>query len=1140
MKTYFWYPIDPKLIRALSLVLILALIFSGSVLQGNVTSGSQIEVRGSNRLIPDGSIQPLPENSTDFGETLVENTTVEKSFTIFNIGSDTLYLGPERPLNQMNQRTLAYAVEIVILGGMNVTDFKVIVQPRAWLAAGDSTAFTIEFNPSEIGARTATVIISNSDREKDPYDFAIQGAGVSLPTVTTGAIDSINLTTAQCGGRVTSDGGEPIIARGVCWGLAENPTIDSSHTLDGTGAGEFSSFLTGLSHGTTYHIRAYAQNRIGLVYGPDSTFTTLEIRVVSATIDTLLKGDQSVTFSVMIQNVAPAIRAFSIQVNFNADHFTGPLFTEGDFLNQHGTTHWNTSGSNGQYIVDCAILGVTNGVAGSGILFSIQLNTASSVPDGLVHPDSANLRLPRVLLRDVNNLAVACDSSAGTRITIDTAAPVMEAFYEADSAWYRSQPVFSKLGFGDNFNLSTVEYKINDGDWNVMTQSVDGLAYEAVGFNLPNYSSLNESREPHRIYFRAQDDAGNWSGADASWSWCFYKDEVAPSGEPELTFDAVTPNSMHVISPAFTDATQGELWYQFCCPTDSTFNCDRTHADPVHECAGMTPNTLYSFKFQVSDGVNDPAASPAFNATAWSSEFSKHTLSPVPTQAMFACDQNIGILNTTTPSFCTPAGFGPGKVQYFRYVLKDSTTHTWTGTEAKWNADTLEVGLPEADVPYYLHLQGFNAEDVPNGSLALGPYQWDGTPISPVSIISVNPSGNSLEFSWTIPGNAANSVQVWIKGFGGYPYYTGQVPEFPASPALAADSGWQNVSHLIDPAGKFTPENRDFYYSALFVADPVGHVSAAVMDSALSYWLGDVNPMPDGAVNAADMAIFTDAFQSIPGKPGWNARCDVAPTLDHGRMSRPVPDAKIDFEDLMIFTLNFEKTRIDSAPVNPSTHPVAVRLTRHIDATRCVAQILLENNTAVVTGLCIPVRFGANLTFMGSRKGDLLSGNDFFDVRQQENVVLIHCTALNEASIFAGEGTLAEIEFAINGADTEIRFGDALARNAANAAIEVSYQYTDVALPVESGIPTEYQLRQNFPNPFNPFTTIRYDLKEQGAVKITLFNANGQFLQTLFEGEQPAGYFSLPFQAAHLPSGMYFYKIEVNGFSDLKKMLLVK
>jgi len=1139
MKTNFNL-INSKRIRALSLVLTLALIFSGSVLQGKVTSGPQIEVRGNNRLIPDGSIQPLPENSTGFGETLVENTTVEKTFTIYNTGSDTLYLGPDRPLSHLNQRTLAYVVEIVGLGGTNASDFSVITQPAAWLAPGDSSAFTIEFNPSEISERSATVIITNSDPERDPYDFAIRGAGVCLPTVTTAAIDSIHLTSAQCGGTVTSDGGEPIIARGVCWGLAENPTIDSSHTSDGTGAGEFTSFLTDLSHGTTYHIRAYAQNRIGLVYGPDSTFTTLEIRVISATIDTLLKGDQSVIFSVMLQNVAPAIRAFSIQVNFNADHFSAPMFTEGDFLNQHGTTHWNVSGSNGQYIVDCAILGVTNGVLGSGHLFSIELTTAETVPDGLVHPDSANLRLSRVLLRNVNNLPVSCDSTSGTKITIDTAAPTMNPLNEADNVWYRSQPVFAKLGFGDNFNLSTIEYKINAGDWNVLTQSVDGLAYEADGFMLPNYASLNECREAHRIYFRAQDDAGNRSGADESWSWCFYKDEVAPTGELALTFDAITPNAMHVSSPAFTDTTQGEVWYQFCCPTDSTFSCDRMHADPVHECAGMTPNTPYSFKFQVSDGVNDPAASPAFNATAWSSEFSKHTLSMAPTPAMFACDQNPGILSTTTLNLCTAEGFGPGHVQYFRYLLNDSTTHTWTGSEAQWNADTLEVGLPEADVPYYLHLQGFNAEDVPNGTLALGPYQWDGTPISPVSVISVNPSGNSLEFNWTVPGNDANAVQVWIKGFGGYPYYTGKVPEFPATPALAADSDWQNVSQLIDAAGKFTPTNRDFYYSALFVADPVGHVSTAVIDSTLSYWLGDVNPTPDGAVNAADVTIFTDAFQSTPGKPDWNPRCDVAPTLDHGRMSRPVPDAKIDFEDLMIFTLNFEKTRIDSALVNPSTNPVAVRLTRHIDANRCVAQILLENNAAVVTGLCIPMRFGANLTFMGSRKGDLVSGSDFFDVRQQENGVLIHCAALNQTGIFAGDGVLAEIEFSINGADTEIRFGDAQARNAANAAIEVSYQYTDVALPVENGIPTEYQLRQNFPNPFNPFTTIRYDLKEQGAVKISLFNANGQFIQTLFAGEQPAGYFSLPFQAAHLPSGVYFYKIEVNGFSDLKKMLLVK
>jgi len=80
---------------------------------------------------------------------------------------------------------------------------------------------------------------------------------------------------ALAGGNVYDDGGGSIDARGVCWSESENPTIADSHTSDGTGTGVYSSTLTGLSEGTTYHARAYAHNEVGYGYGADVEFETL-------------------------------------------------------------------------------------------------------------------------------------------------------------------------------------------------------------------------------------------------------------------------------------------------------------------------------------------------------------------------------------------------------------------------------------------------------------------------------------------------------------------------------------------------------------------------------------------------------------------------------------------------------------------------------------------------------------------------------------------------------------------------------------------------------------------------------------------------------------------------------------------------
>ena len=84
----------------------------------------------------------------------------------------------------------------------------------------------------------------------------------------------VELSTATSGGTVTSDGGASVIARGVCWSLAINPTIADSHTSDSLGTGSFTSRLTGLTPGANYYIRAYATNAIGTAYGADSSFTT--------------------------------------------------------------------------------------------------------------------------------------------------------------------------------------------------------------------------------------------------------------------------------------------------------------------------------------------------------------------------------------------------------------------------------------------------------------------------------------------------------------------------------------------------------------------------------------------------------------------------------------------------------------------------------------------------------------------------------------------------------------------------------------------------------------------------------------------------------------------------------------------------
>ncbi|MBN2410153.1 T9SS type A sorting domain-containing protein [candidate division KSB1 bacterium] len=100
--------------------------------------------------------------------------------------------------------------------------------------------------------------------------------------------------------------------------------------------------------------------------------------------------------------------------------------------------------------------------------------------------------------------------------------------------------------------------------------------------------------------------------------------------------------------------------------------------------------------------------------------------------------------------------------------------------------------------------------------------------------------------------------------------------------------------------------------------------------------------------------------------------------------------------------------------------------------------------------------------------------------------------------------------------------------------------YGPLAASFSEKIPTEYSLEQNFPNPFNPGTTIYYNLPKQSLVTINVYNLKGELVQVLFNGSKEAGSYSLDWNATLLPSGTYFIKLSANDFSDIKKCLLIK
>ena len=131
-------------------------------------------------------------------------------------------------------------------------------------------------NITELTPNTTYYVRAFATNEEDTgYGNQLVFTTLTVPNVITSAVSNITHNSATSGGNVTNDGGAPVTVRGVCWSTSQNPTISNSHTTNGSGTGSFISDITGLNPNTTYYLRAYATNFVGITYGNQLLFITL-------------------------------------------------------------------------------------------------------------------------------------------------------------------------------------------------------------------------------------------------------------------------------------------------------------------------------------------------------------------------------------------------------------------------------------------------------------------------------------------------------------------------------------------------------------------------------------------------------------------------------------------------------------------------------------------------------------------------------------------------------------------------------------------------------------------------------------------------------------------------------------------------
>jgi len=202
-------------------------------------------------------------------------------------------------------------------------------------------------------------------------------------------------------------------------------------------------------------------------------------------------------------------------------------------------------------------------------------------------------------------------------------------------------------------------------------------------------------------------------------------------------------------------------------------------------------------------------------------------------------------------------------------------------------------------------------------------------------------------------------------------------------------------------------------------------------------------------------------------------------------------------------------------------------------------------DTTHIINITTPISLTANYgvaykLILNSTAGNSFGGNIFYDSAAAFNFGVTGKTVIYNGLTYSfrgwtGAGTGSYTSTDSTGNDTIVNI------SMKNPIVETArWQQIVGIVNISSEIPNEWKLYQNYPNPFNPETKINFDVLKGEGVSVKIYDALGREMETLLNENLSPGKYSVTFNGAKYSSGIYFYRIKSNSFSDIKKMLLIK
>jgi hypothetical protein len=205
-----------------------------------------------------------------------------------------------------------------------------------------------------------------------------------------------------------------------------------------------------------------------------------------------------------------------------------------------------------------------------------------------------------------------------------------------------------------------------------------------------------------------------------------------------------------------------------------------------------------------------------------------------------------------------------------------------------------------------------------------------------------------------------------------------------------------------------------------------------------------------------------------------------------------------------------------------------------------------------IIGVAADFSFDAEYISISARSaGSLLASNQLLvfdhDYDEGDGLYSVAVSRLGRSGVVTGEGEILNVTFDLKRSpDTDILIrvdrvlvtGADRQVNMTSAFAFASPVLTSAEVPSE--VPTAFSLSANYPNPFNPTTTISYTIPELTEVRLEVFDVMGRRVSTLVDAQQAPGTYTANFNASGLASGMYVYRIQAGAFMQTRSMMLIK